>query len=186
MKKLFVHVLVLTLFFSVTSYAQDRETEPMLDKGVRELGLNGDIDLLGDEGDVDVLLNATYGYFISDGIEVGPYFRFSRLNDGDDMNYSLGAFGEYHLPDLRLVGFAASIPYVGASIGIDFFDSDVDEDESAITFIPQAGIKWFFRNYVAVDTNFYFATATDDIYRNDGDLDDYDFGIRLGLRVLFK
>ena len=102
------------------------------------------------------------------------------------MNYSLGAFGEYHLSDLRLVDFAATIPYVGASIGMDFLDSEIDEDESAITFVPQIGIKWFFRNYVAVDTNFYFATATDDIYVNDNDLDDYDFGIRLGLRVLFK
>jgi hypothetical protein len=185
MRKLFVHVLVLTICFSAISYAQDR-TDPMLDKGVRELGLIGVIDLLGEQGDVDVLLNASYGYFMSDGIEVGPYFSYSRSNDGDVMNYSLGVFGEYHLSDLRLVNFAASIPYVGASIGLDFLDSDINEDESAITFVPQIGIKWFFRNYVAVDTNFYFATATDDIFVNDNDADDYDFGIRLGLRVLFK
>jgi hypothetical protein len=54
-----------------------------------------------------------------------------------------------------------------------------------LAFVPRIGIKWFFRDYVAVDTNFYLSLATEDIYINDNSRDNYDFGIKFGLRVYF-
>ncbi|RJQ76833.1 MAG: hypothetical protein C4519_14030 [Desulfobacteraceae bacterium] len=158
----------------------------MLREGVKELGLEGNIDLEGTQGDIDADLNARFGYFLDRHLEVGPFFSFSRSNDGDVMSYGLGAFADWHLLGYNMVGFAKTVPYIGASLGLYFLDTDVDEDESGLSFIPRVGIKWFFRDYVAVDTNFFLALATDDIYVNDNDTDKYDIGINIGLRVYFE
>jgi hypothetical protein len=55
------------------------------------------------------------------------------------------------------------------------------------------GVTWririskFIRDYFAIDTSLFFALATDDLFPNgSNDLDFYDIGIRLGIRVNFK
>ena len=77
------------------------------------------------------------------------------------------------------------MPYFGADLGLYALDWDGGEDQNAVSFVPRVGIKWFFREYLAIDTNFYLGLATDDIYINDNDSESYDFGVKLGLRVFF-
>ena len=65
--------------------------------------------------------------------------------------------------------------------------SDITEDNAALIFRPRVGLKWFIRDYFAIDTSFFVAVATDDLFPNSGnDLDPYDIGMRLGIRVYFK
>jgi hypothetical protein len=79
------------------------------------------------------------------------------------------------------------MPYIGADLGFAFVDSDISEDNAALIFQPRIGLKWFIRDFFAIDTNFFLALATDDLYQNDrNDLDPYDVGIRLGIRVYFN
>ena len=162
------------------------EDEPMLEKGAKELGLSGNIDLEGTQGGVDVVLDASYGYFIARDLEIGPIISFSRTNDGDILSYGVGAFVDYHIVGASMVGFARTVPYVGASLELTALDTDLGEDQNALALTPKVGIKWFLRSYLAIDTHFYFSLATDDIYVNDNELDSYDYGFNLGLRVYFQ
>lgn len=185
MKKLIYFVVLSSfLIFSSTVMGQappvSPRPSPYIMEGNQELGLSGNIDFEGPTGGVDIDIRGTYGYFISNFLEIGGFGNFSRELDGDVMRYGLGAFAEYHFPVWPRV-----IPYVGLSLGLQFVDVDFDEDESALIFTPRVGVKWFLRDYFAIDTNLFFALATDDVFVNDGDLDKYDIGINLGLRVYF-
>jgi opacity protein-like surface antigen len=185
MKKILCLVVMTILIAGGTAAAQER-TVPMLREGVKEVGINGFIDFEGAQGDVDAVAEALFGYFLNRHLEVGGFLSYSRANDGDDITYGVGAFAEYHIFGARWVGFAETVPYFGASVGLGVLDSASEENESALTFIPKVGVKWFFRDYVALDTNVFLALATEDIYLNDGSSDSYDFGMRFGLRVLFQ
>ena len=185
MKKILLAMVFFLLFVPPGVMAQQPTatspgSSPMIMEGNKELGLSGSLDFEGSAGGVDIELDALYGYFIRNFLEVGGFVNFSRELDGDVMRYGLGGFAEYHFPVWTQV-----IPYVGLSLGLQFVDVDFAEDESALVFIPRLGIKWFLREYFSIDTNLFFALATDDIYVNDGDLDPYDIGINLGLRIYF-
>lgn len=183
MKKVIWLVLAAILLFVGTLQAQDQQrTVPMLEKGAKELGFSGFIDLEGPSGGLDVNLDIRYGYCLDQYIEFGGFGNYSREMDGDVVRYGLGGFAEYHLFG---PGRGRTVPYFGADLGLFALNWDAGEDQNALAFVPRAGIKWFFRDYVAIDTHVYLGLATDDIYINDNDSENYDFGIKFGLRVYF-
>jgi hypothetical protein len=189
-KVIYLMMLLSFLFVSAEAMAQQAaragtDTDLVFRQGTRELGLSGLIDFEGAEGGVDVNLSATYGYFMNRFLEVGGFFRYSRLRDGDVNTYDIGAFAEYHLLGTNVAFFTNVVPYLGLSVGLGLLDSDISEDQNAVIFSPRVGLKWFFRNYVAIDTNLFVNIATEDIYYNDGSFDPYDIGIAIGLRVYF-
>jgi hypothetical protein len=154
----------------------------MLEKGTKELGFNGYIDFEGPSGGMDVDMDLRYGYFLSSHMEIGGFGNYSRAMDGDVVRYGLGGFAEYHMFGYR---GARTIPYVGADLGLYALNWDAGENQNALAFVPRIGLKWFFRDYVALDANFYLGLASEDIYINDNSSDNYDFGIKFGLRVYF-
>ena len=183
MKKVLWIVLPAILLFIGTAEAQDQDRiVPMLEKGTKELGFSGYIDFEGPAGGVDIDLDLRYGYFSARHIEIGGFGNYSRTMDGGVVRYGLGGFAEYHILGS---GWARTIPYFGADFGLYALNWDAGENQNALAFVPRIGIKWFFRDYVAVDTNFYLGLATEDIYINDNSSDKYDFGIKFGLRVYF-
>lgn len=185
MKKMLWIVLPAILLFIGTAEAQDQDQyriAPMLDKGSKELGFSGFIDFEGPAGGVDIDLDIRYGYFLARHIEIGGFGNYSRQMDGDVVRYGLGGFAEYYFFGYS---WGRTIPYVGADLGLFALDWDVGENQNALAFVPRIGIKWFIRDYFAVDTNLYLGLATDNIYINDNDSDKYDFGIKFGLRVYF-
>ena len=193
MNKISLLLICILLAFSTPALAQDRnqgtlQINPMLDKGTKEVGLTGNVDFQGPNGGVDVDLSGTYGWFISPLTEVGVFASYARLYDGDVSNYSLGVFGEYNLLRTNAISFKSVVPYIGADLGLSWTNTDLpgEEDQNALIFVPKVGLKWFFRDYVAVDANFFVAMATDDIYLNDGTLDSTDVGMKFGLRVFFE
>ena len=188
-KKSFAYALAFLLFSSAYVVAQPMATTTMLDpflrQGTRELALSGMIDF-EERGDPALDLTGAYGFFIRDYLEVGAFAELAG-NFDDVFRYGLGAFAEYHLPELSFMQAPRTVPYIGANVGLAFVDSDISEDNAALIFQPRFGVKWFIRDFFAIDTNLFFAVATDDIYQNDeDDLDAYDVGIQLGLRVYFN
>jgi hypothetical protein len=188
-KKSFAYALAFVLFSSAYVMAQQMSTtttlDPFLRKGTRELTLSGILDF-EQRGNPALDLEGAYGFFIRDYLEVGGFAELAG-NFDDVFRYGLGAFAEYHLPELAFLQAPRTVPYIGASVGLAFVDSDISEDNAALIFQPRFGVKWFIRDFFAIDTNFFFAMATDDIYLNDDDdLDPYDVGIRLGIRVYFN
>ena len=188
-KKSFAYALAFLLFSSAYVVAQPTGTTTMLDpflrQGTQELALSGMIDF-EERGDPALDLTGAYGFFIRDYLEVGAFAELAG-NFDDVFRYGLGAFAEYHLPELSFMQAPRTVPYIGANVGLAFVDSDISEDNAALIFQPRFGVKWFIRDFFAIDTNLFFAVATDDIYQNDeDDLDAYDVGIQLGLRVYFN
>jgi hypothetical protein len=190
-KKSFAYALAFLLFSSVQVVAQliVSESHPTLDpflrKGTRELTLSGMFDF-EQRGNAALDLEGAYGFFLRDYLEVGGFAELAG-NFDDVFRYGLGAFAEYHLPELSFMKAPRTVPYIGANLGLAFVDSDIGEDNAALIFKPRFGVKWFIRDFFAIDTNLYFAMATDDIYLNDeDDLDAYDVGMQIGIRVYFN
>jgi len=180
--------MALLLMFGLQAMAQEPPFSPLIMEGDKELGLSGNLDFEGEgpDGDFNLNISGTYGYFIRNYLEVGGFANLNMIDGTDFMRYGLGGFAEYHFARWEPFGWQSVIPYVGASLGLAFADPDEGEDQSALIFMPRVGIKWFIRNYFAIDTNFFVALATDDIYKNGEDLDPYDIGLSLGLRVFFN
>jgi hypothetical protein len=180
-------VLTLVLGVAHPSLAQ----EPLLKRGTKELALSGTFDFQN-EGDPLLDIRGAYGVFPWDALEVGGFAEIQGDFD-DTFRYELGGFAEYHLLALGFLrsphtGIPHAIPYLGADLSLSFVDSDVTEDNAALLFRPRVGLKWFLTDYFALDTHFFVAVATDDLFPNHthGGLDPYDIGLRLGLRVYFK
>jgi hypothetical protein len=105
----------------------------------------------------------------------------------DTFRYELGGFAEYHVIQWAFLRAPRAVSYLGADLSLSFVDSDVTEDNAALIFRPPVGVKWFIRDYFAIDTSLFVAVATDDLFPNDeNDLDPYDIGLHLGIRVNFR
>jgi len=182
-KNVFICALACLVLFSGSAMAQ--ALDPFLREGSQELALSGLFDFER-EGHASLQLTGRYGYLLRDYIEIGGFAeldgRFS-----DVFRYGLGGFAEYHVPTWSFLPSPRVIPYLGLDVGLEFVDSDISEDNAALLFRPRAGLKWYIREYFAIDTSFFFAVATDDIFQNNkDDLDPYDFGIQIGLRLYFR
>lgn len=178
MKKILCAVAVLALVgLGGTAFAQ--EETPMLKAGTQELGLSGNLDFDDPGGDLSLDIFGSYGYFIQDYVEVGGKVGYVRAEGGDVEIFSLGAFGEYNFP-ASVIG----VPFIG--LGLDYSYADIyDEDNDAFVFTPAAGVKWFITEYFAIDTRLFFNWASEDLYVNDGEVEDTNWGLTLGLRTYF-
>jgi hypothetical protein len=182
MKK--IMVLSALIFFLMVSIASAQtDSTPFLQKGVQELALSGSLDFEGPSGGVDFNLTTSYGFFIANNWEIGGFLNYTRQDDGDFQSYGVGGFAEYHFTRHLT---STLVPYAGVNLGFQFTEADTGDDEAGIIMTPKVGIKWFLQPNIAIDTNLFVALATDDVFLNDGDLDKYDWGIALGLRVYFK
>ncbi len=176
-------VLLFFLCLSPSLYAQNNA--PDLDKGTRELGLSGTFEIQEFE-DIDFDIDATFGYFFSDGWEVGVRAIGADVSGVERFDFSV--FSEYNFNRSSNI-----VPYLGASVGIaevDFQNLNIDStlapnDEDATVFSIQGGIKWFLRPYMAITTSIAFNVSTDDIYEADNELKDNLTRIRLGMRYYF-
>jgi hypothetical protein len=182
MKKLISTTLAISLFgLCGTALAQGT---PMLGMGVKELGIVGNLDFEDPEGGTAVDLSGTYGYFMADNMEVGAKGSYLRELGGDAWQLGLGAFVELHFPYSNLL-----VPYVGADGEWRHASLDrppIDNDENSLVITPKVGAKWFVREYFAIDTNLFYTWASDDIFINDFEAKNYDWGLRAGLRVYFN
>ncbi|MBT8148060.1 MAG: hypothetical protein KJN90_14475 [Gammaproteobacteria bacterium] len=184
MKKIFMTAALLSSLAVFPLYAQD-EVAPLLSQGTKELALSGTIEFPEFE-EVDFDIDASYGYFVRDGWELGV--RALGADIGGVERFSFSGFTEYNFNrDSNIV------PYLGASVGladVNFenleFDSTLrpnDGDSTVIGF--QGGIKWFVRSYMAISMSISFNTSTEDIYLTDDNLKDNLTRFRIGLRYYF-
>lgn len=174
---------IFVLILSSSAMAQDQPL--LLQRGTHELSLSGALDFQH-KGDVTLDLITRYGYFLQNDLEVGGVAQFSGDFD-DSFLYGFGGFAEYHFPHWTPMIWPRLVPYLGADVLLSFVDSDIEEDNAALTFEPRIGLKWFIQNYFAIESHLFFAIATDDIYQNKSNsLDPYDVGLRLGIRVYFR
>ncbi len=181
MKKIFVFALVAA--FAVTAQAQ------MLQEGTQEVIISvGQLDFEGPNG-ATIDLGGGYGYFIQDNLEVGALVNW--FDDGDDaQQYGLSFFGEYNFA--QWMADSMFVPAVGLTAGWihaknteigGYIDEDAEGDAFEVTLRP--AIKYFLSEVVSIDLGVYASWATDDMYNNDGDVEDTDFGMDWTLRAYF-
>ncbi|XOV85051.1 MAG: hypothetical protein ACFHXK_07975 [bacterium] len=162
-------------------------SSPLLDHGAQELALSGTIEFPEFE-EVDFDIDASYGYFVRDGWEVGGRILGADLGGVERFEFSL--FTEYNFNRQSNI-----VPFIGTSVGVadvTFDEGEFDSsspltpnDETSTVFGVQGGIKWFVRPYMAVSTSISFNVSTDDIYQADNELQDNLTRFRLGLRYYF-
>lgn len=160
-------------------------SQPMLSQGTKELALSGTIEMPEFE-EIDFDIDASYGFFIKDGWEIGVRVLGSDL--GGIERFDVTAFTEYNFNRTSNV-----VPYIGTSVGVATFDfedsfsasTNLDADGNATVFAVQAGVKWFVRPYMAISTSIGFNVASDDIYAADNNLADNLTRFRIGLRYYF-
>jgi hypothetical protein len=183
MKKVLGTVVALALIGGLcgTAAAQRQPARgPLLTAGTQELGISGLIDFDDEQGSIAADVAATYGLFITDNLEIGAKGSWSRRQGGDLTQFSLGGFGELHFPV-----YGMTVPYLGLDVDWRYTDFETG-NESAAVASPRVGVKWFMREYFAIDTHMFYRIATDDIFFRDGRERDTDWGAQIGLRVLFR
>lgn len=169
--------VILSALVSVTASQAGR-----IDEGTIEVGTAMSLDFEGPAG-------TTYkgdlqgGYFLLDGVLTGGRLGFYT----DDDSSSLSAHGvlEQHFET-----DTPWLPYVGASLGIMYYSSDtVDaegktstESDTALVLGAAGGVKFYITETAALDLSLNLAFATEDVYLADGEPDNVDIALKLGLR----
>lgn len=186
MKHLSILAIVLASATATSAvYAQDTG-RPMLDQGTKELALSGTVEF-PDFDELDFNIDASYGYFVRDGWELGVRVLGSDM--GGVERFDISGFTEYNFNRTSMM-----VPFVGASIGVADFSYDrgtltgtteLDNDGSATVVEAQAGIKWFIRDYMAISTAIGFNISSDDVFAAGDDLVDNLTRFRIGLRYYF-
>ena len=183
MKSAAIYMAVVAVFATPLGLAQS--SEPLLTKGTKELALSGTIEVPEFE-EIDFDIDASYGFFIRDGWEIG--IRALGSDVAGVERVSLSGFTEYNFNRSSNI-----VPFVGLSVGltdVDFENLDFDStlrpgDDRSTVFGLQTGIKWFVRPYMAITTSIGFNVSTEDIYLADNAFHDNLTRFRIGLRYYF-
>lgn len=173
-----------SLLISVPARAADDAWRPMLDRGTKELSVSGQLEF-PDFDKLDYDLDASYGYFIRNGWELGVQVGASDFGGTDRID--VGVFTEYNFNRQK-----RWIPFIGAGIALGSvdFDDGIDastelNDEEGAIFNVETGIKWFVRPYMAISTSIDFKVATEDIFATDEEIEDNLTSVRIGMRFYF-
>lgn len=163
------YLLLTTFILGVASACVAHASESYLSEGTQEVGVQGSVDF--DYADkYQVLLNTNYGYFVSNGWEVGGDVDINATKSYKSA--AVGVFTEYNF-----VNSTDLTPYMG--IGTQLLTAnynDVDDhastdsfDATAMNLKLSAGVKYFINKNVALTAEVNHNIATDDLHMSGGD-----------------
>lgn len=156
--------------------------DPPLARGTHEFGVHLSPDLMGPVGDT-FFLDLGYGVFVRDRFELRASASYTLLEDvvapeEDYRAWDVGFGADYHLP------LGRAVPFAGVFVGWHRINIDTGA-ESAMTWGPRLGLKYFLADNVALAFDAAYAQASKDVFFNDFELEDKDLVTSLGLRVMF-
>lgn len=179
MKKL--SIVFFTLFLLTCTVASAEQLA--FEEGGWEVSLNGQFDPKTASG-MAIDIEAGLGHFLFDNFEVGGLIGYGYAENGGDNGgnsymIEVGAFVEYNF----IVDWIA-IPYVGGSISWRKIDWGADDD-NAFILGTRFGVKYFLAENWALDGSLHISFANEDIFMSEGELDDLDFRLSLGIRTYY-
>lgn len=140
---------------------------PMLDTGVQELSLGGNLNW---EDNTDYAFNISYGRFVTPNWLLGVDAGIIGVNSNKD--YRVGVFAEYNF----LTG-TKWVPFVRAGLGY----SNPNAGDSGVTLGMDAGVKYFMRPNLAI----YASIGGDWNVTGDGSNDGIAKQVDIGLKFYF-
>ncbi len=152
----------------------------MLDQGTKQLSLDG---LLRRD---EVGLRGGMGYFIQKDAEVGfaAYGAYRDFGSSSELtSLGGGVFGRYYL-ELE----APVIPFVQLTLGAAYAEVKIEgekDDDNALFAEGGAGVAFFLVNNVSIDAMLYGAFSNEKIYSDKDELEDTDYGLKLGVSFFF-
>ncbi|MFH2035548.1 MAG: hypothetical protein ABIJ45_04020 [Candidatus Zixiibacteriota bacterium] len=141
MKRLIISVLVLLILGS-TAFAQ-------LEKGDKEVQLQGTF--VTYSGMSVIILNATYGYFIKENIQlgVGPAILYATAGGDDYTQFGSSFFGRYYFTTTEKL-----VPYIGGQwYQMDFSPEDGASFTDYTYLQATGGFKYMVSENVAYDVS---------------------------------
>lgn len=181
MKKQFFTLVAIILICGGSAYA---EVTPNLDKGTKQINIFGQYD---NNSVLDYQLNLTggFGYFFWDNIEIGAVLGW-QSNDLSD-TFELGVVGSYNfdtnsawVPYLKL-----GILYAGVELDDRAYDEDGADANAAIGRFG-GGVKYFFRDDIAMSLGLNYDIASEDLYfGDDGTLENDNLTLLVGIEFYF-
>lgn len=175
---------IIGLSFTTVAIAANNVV-PNLNTGTKSLRVNGSYDF-NHALDYELTLEAGYGYFFWDNIELSIVggVQSNKLID----SYQLGAVGEYNLNfgSAWVPFFQVGALWAAAEIDDDIYNSPGELDEDAFIARFGGGVKYFFRDDIALSLSLNYDWASEDLYMDDkGSVDDYNWTALLGIRFYF-
>ncbi len=184
MKKIIL-ASALGLTLAATGIASANDVVPNLNKGTKSLDINGSYDN-NTALDYQLNLGAGFGYFFVDNLEVAAVLGWQSNSLSD--TFELGGVVEYNIPTgTAWVPFVqAGVLWAGTELDDDKFNNAGEIDSDAWLGRLGGGIKYFFRNDISLALSVKYDLASEYIYSDDeGNLDDYNLTVGLGLRFYF-
>ena len=120
-------MLTLLAVLAFTTVAADAQVR----QGLIELG--GSASFISYDGDTQLVLAPSVGYFVTDALEIGANLAYIRNEGGGDFG-TLTLAADYHFARPG----ATTVPFVGAQIGTSF------TDDTDLVGGGSAGAKFFF------------------------------------------
>ncbi len=158
---------------------------PNLNQGTKQLSINGTYDA-NHPLDYQLTLDGGFGYFFVDNLMLGVAAGWQSNNLSD--KYELGMVGEYNInfgsPWVPYLG--VGVLYVGAEVDDDLYNNSEDMDADAWLGRFSGGVKYFFRDDIALALSVNYDMASEDIYADDeGKMESYNWNAMMGLRFYF-
>ena len=154
-----------------------RSTYAYFEEGDKEITLSGSAANGNDWDGVNMGINGSFGYFLTDNLElsVRQSITYTDIGVGSSLNGSTRVAVDFHF-DLE-----ALQPFVGANLGYVYGDAVNDTFEAA----PELGLKYFVNS-----TTFIFVLAEYQFFFDQGDdasdsFDDGQFVYSLGIGFRF-
>lgn len=168
-------VLAMVAAMAVSAYAQ-----PMLQEGVREIGLEGYWDNDGPAGKA-IAVGLTYGVYWRDEIEFGAIMDYVSMMSGDLKTWEVYLFAQ---KDFDMGGMA--VPYVKAKFGWGKDEyTPLSYSETAFIYGPRVGVKYYLSDSVALDFGVEYMFSAKDYWNNDGTYENNDLIISYGVKAFF-
>lgn len=168
-------VLVAAGMLSVQGYAAP-------ETGTQELGVSGAFEFTD-----SLMLDVTYGYFITPEWEVKGVVRVAWEDWGEDDSTAImiGGAVDYHFTMLDVENM---LPYV--EVGAGYYNADLpaavssDEEDGFVASIG-GGVKYFLAENTALNVGLFYEWASEPVFNDEGDAEDYRFVIPVGLNFYF-
>ena len=181
-KSLHIAAILLIAIVAVPAFA----APAILQTGTSELGVAGFIEF-SDEVD----LSLTYGYFVTDAIEIKGIVAGSWIDQGDlgdASEFGIGGGVDYHIFQMAT---DVLVPYVTGAAG--YYRNDVDPGISALdtgatdgfSIDAGVGVKYFMASNVALNVALKWQWNSEDVYLDKDDPKDNRVVLPIGLNFYF-